>query len=247
MCLCLVKENEPSERCWPLPGSETENHVTDFMPLALDTSHPFRGQSKVGKTFGRLTVKRFAGVRRQPNGNPVSYWECECVDGNIIVVSGGALESGNTKSCGCLQKELAAKRITTHGGCGHRLYGVWHNILQRCNNPKSTLFEYYGGRGIKVSVSWEDFWEFVKDMDGTYRPGLTIERLDVNGDYCKSNCSWITMKEQAFNRRNNRFYTLNGKTMTITDWCRHLGGNSALVFQRLKRGWDIERALSTPA
>lgn len=113
------------------------------------------------------------------------------------------VDSGKIKSCGCLSKELWRKANTTHGMKKTRQYNTWKNIKQRCDNKNHTTYRYYGGKGITYCKSWSKFENFWRDMKDGYSDNLTIDRIDNNGNYCKENCRWVTMKEQSVNKSNN--------------------------------------------
>lgn len=126
-----------------------------------------------------------------------------------------------------------------------KYYFVWAGMLQRCYNPKHSAYSYYGKRGIKTCERWKKFTEFWKDMGETYKPGLTLDRIDNEGDYEPSNCKWSTMKEQIMNRSNTKRYEYKGQLKTVNDWAEEIGMKSGTLWFRIKRGWNIERALTT--
>ena len=116
-------------------------------------------------------------------------------------------------------------------------------MKRRCQNPKSARFKDYGGRGIKVCPEWHVFENFHRDM-GDPPKGMTLDRRENDGDYCKSNCRWATRRSQANNRRGNKLITFKGKTRTQAEWERVLRLKPGVLWQRLNRGWAIERALT---
>lgn len=124
-------------------------------------------------------------------------------------------------------------------------YNIWVNMKDRCSNPRSKFFHNYGGRGIKVSKNWLTFKNFYSDMKDLYQPGLTLDRIDNNGGYSKDNCRWATWKVQQNNRRDNRFFTFNGKTLTLTDWAIELGMKKSTLEMRWHHyHWPLERCLT---
>lgn len=132
------------------------------------------------------------------------------------------------------------------GKC-HPLYKIWKSMRSRCKSKQSPDYENYFLRGIKVCKRWDSFQNFFDDMADTHISGLTIERINNDKGYSPSNCRWATMQEQCRNRRNSIIISFGGRTLTATDWGRELGGNDVLIHIRLKRGWSVERAVSTPA
>lgn len=167
-----------------------------------------------GQRFERLVVLSLA----QRNRHNQPQWLCQCDCGQTLVVRGCSLTSKNTQSCGCLLREVIVK----HGMSQTPTYGSWAAMLDRCFQATDPDWNLYGGRGIKVDQRWLKFENFLADM-GKRPEGTSIDRIDPNGDYCKENCRWATAKEQANNRRNNRFLTFKGATKTLAEWALELG------------------------
>ena len=133
------------------------------------------------------------------------------------------------------------------GRKGTRLYRIYYNMITRCTNPKVRSYARYGGRGIKVCKEWADFSKFKQwALSHGYDNNLTIDRIDNDGDYEPSNCQWVTAREQSLNTSRNHNITLHGITKPLDDWSKHYGINPKTVRDRLRRGWEIERALTTP-
>jgi len=127
----------------------------------------------------------------------------------------------------------------------NRLKSVWRTMLYRCENPKSDMFYAYGGRGIRVCDDWHDFDKFKADMLEGYKKGLSIDRIDNNTGYCKTNCKWSTPVEQAQNTRRTRKITYCGKTATIPQWARELGINRSTLSMRFYTyKWSIKDCLT---
>jgi hypothetical protein len=152
------------------------------------------------------------------------------------------LQRGKVKSCGCLN----AERIKRHGKATSYVYGVWKQMIQRCENPKNPAYHNYGGRGISVCEEWHDFEAFFSDM-GDRPKGYSIDRIENDKGYSKENCKWSTMSEQLNNTRRNRMVTLNGRTQTMEQWSQETGIGWHTLRQRIDRlGWPVELALTTP-
>jgi hypothetical protein len=198
-----------------------------------------------GQRFGRLIAIRLAGNAH--NGRVL--WECICDCGNTKVTSSGDLRAGHTVSCGCGKLERLEKYRWKHGRADTPEHIIWMSMRQRCNDPTATNYPRYGGRGIKVCERWaESFANFFADMGPRPSPAHSIDRWpDNDGNYEPGNCRWATLEEQANNCRRNRRLTYQGRTMTMTQWCKELGLSPAMVQQRLgKLGWSVEMALTTP-
>ena len=157
-----------------------------------------------GQRFGLLTVVGRAGSSKHWQ----ALWHCECDCGGKAVVQTQNLKKGVTKSCGCLQRERTKAASTTHGGTHERLHGVWTAMKSRCNNPNNKRYKYYGLRGIKVCEEWSKSYAAFRDwaLRTGYDPeaprgACTIDRIDVDGDYCPENCRWVDNDTQAKNKR----------------------------------------------
>lgn len=200
-----------------------------------------------GKRFGRATVIKQAGRTKASK----VLWECRCKCGKVFITVASQLKSGHTKSCGCFKNENTSRIKTTHGHAAKktRTYTVWKNMNVRCLCPSQEAYKDYGLRGIKVCKRWRfgtknAFANFLADM-GEAKKGLTIDRINNDGSYTKSNCRWVTPSENCNNKRNNRRFTMNGKTKTITQWARERGIKPSVVRERInKLGWTPLRALS---
>jgi len=199
-----------------------------------------RVQDLVGQSFGRLTVKEYAG--RSPSNKVL--WSCECSCGTTCQTLAASLKSGATKSCGCLHRESTGNRFRTHGGCRSSEYGIWVSMHERCTNPNDKEFHNYGGRGVSVCERWQDFLLFLGDMGKRPSSKHSIERKDNLRGYSPENCKWALPAEQANNRRNVERFTHNGVTQTISGWSKTTGIKHGTLYYRLViAGWPVERAL----
>jgi len=161
--------------------------------------------------FIDLTNKRFNRLKVLCNYkiiNGHTMWQCICVCGNKRYIDSYNLRKGFIKSCGCYRNEKNKTNNIKHGMHKTRFYKIWSGIVDRCNNNNSPVYNYYGNRNI--NVLWKFFEEFRDDMHRSYKKhckdfgtkNTSIDRINNDGNYCKGNCRWATMKEQASNRRN---------------------------------------------
>ena len=186
-----------------------------------------------GQKFGRLTVIASAESDKKGNGR----WLCKCDCGKEVVIVGYRLNTGYTKSCGCLQREITGKRASKHNKYGTRLHTVWRHMKERCNNPNSQDYHNYGGRGISYCSEWTEFNPFYEwATKNGYSDELTLDRIDVNGNYEPSNCRWADKKIQANNTRVNRRITINGVTKTMTEWSDETGVKAGTIWWRHENG-----------
>lgn len=204
---------------------------------------------ETGKRYGRLVV-----VRRVPAESIGAHWLCQCDCGETVVVKGGNLRTGDIQSCGCWNSEVSSARAlarnTTHGYSHHQLYEVWHGMKRRCCDPNQVWYENYGGRGISVCDEWaNDAKAFVEwALENGYEDGLSIDRIDNNGNYEPCNCRFVTNRENQNNKRTNVCVRAFGETKTIAEWSRddRCKVSQAALRQRLRRmGWDPEEAITT--
>ena len=174
----------------------TERAVFGFSLLNGTATRCTRKRDLTGQIFGRWTVLGHGKKRER-----VQYWRCLCECGTERDVVTPSLTTGLSASCGCTIGPRSKERQLRHGRASSKMYSVWASMRQRCQNPNNRSYFRYGGRGIQVSPDWDDFVSFERDMGPTYVPGLTLERINVNGNYCLGNCMWIPRSMQAGNRR----------------------------------------------
>lgn len=203
-----------------------------------------------GQRFGRLIVVKRVEDYIFDSGRKERQWLCKCDCGNEIVVLGNNLRKENTVSCGRYRKEINKKLQTKHGLCNDSIYIVYRNMKNRCFDPRDKRFKNYGERGITVCKEWlgeDGFNNFVEWSNKSgYSKGLTLDRIDVDGNYEPSNCRWTDLVTQENNRTNNRLLTYNNRTMTMAMWAKELNINYNTLANRIYLGWADEKALTKP-
>jgi len=194
----------------------------------------------------RLTV---LSIVREKGKYPMVVCMCSC--GNVKTLRLEDVTRGGTKSCGCLASEMATQKgiaSTKHGYARHfkhrnSTWRAWESMRGRCNNSKAQYFKHYGGRGIKVSEDWDTFESFLRDM-GERPPNKSLDRIDVNGNYEKSNCRWADAKTQARNRRNTQMVTFNGMSISVAELAEKANIPYGTMKSRIcTRGWTVEEAV----
>lgn len=195
-----------------------------------------------GQRLGRLVAqKREAGL-----------WVCLCDCGNVVRRNGTVLRSGDCASCGCLQRETAARigrASARHRACKTPEYLAWTMMIKRCTNEKCDAYPNYGGRGIRVSLDWSGrggFEAFLAHVGPRPSPRHSVDRIDVNRDYEPGNVRWSTPEVQQRNRRNNHLVEVDGEKMTLTEACERSGIRFHTAKDRLARGWSVKDALTVP-
>jgi hypothetical protein len=200
---------------------------------------------RTGSRFGKLVVLKKAS---RPSGrNKELFWECQCDCGRVLEVRSYSLRKRGTQSCGCYREEC---KFITHGLTEHPLYGTWGGMKHRCFNQNDKRYSRYGGRGITVESCWKNDPEaFVEwSLANGWQEGLQIDRINNDGNYSPENCRWTNRKVQSRNYSRNKMYWYQDKLLCLQDiWDK---GSPVVSRQtlarRLKKGWSVEKALSTP-
>jgi hypothetical protein len=212
---------------------------------AENTDRPFNAEVKDlrGRRFDRLLVIEFAGI--DPRG--YAKWRCLCDCGKETVKQGTHMMRGNTRSCGCLVSETARAKVLTHGKTKTTEFRIWTGMIDRATNPNGAAWKCYGGRGITVCERWKSFENFFSDMGPRPSSEFSLDRIDVNGNYCPENCRWANRATQARNRRSTIYLEFDGKKMSLPEWSEASGISCQTIRYRLLRHWSVERALTTPS
>lgn len=195
--------------------------------------HNKRFKDLTGETYGKLTVRCFCGKDKYSH----NLWLCDCECGGTAITDTSALKQGKAKSCGCLHKQRLIDRNTTHGKSKTRLYKIYSHMIERCYNPKCKGYKDYGNRGIKVCDEWQEFTNFYRwALENGYKENLTIDRINVNGNYEPSNCRWATMLTQSNNKRNTIKITFDNEVHTLSEWSRLLDLEYIRAYKMYKKG-----------
>lgn len=199
-----------------------------------------------GVRSGKLSVVSLSEKR----SGKAMYWNCICDCGERCLVRSIKIVSGWTTSCGCIQfdaesREAARVKATKHGGSYTKEYRTWDAMRRRCNDPKHPQYPDYGGRGIKVCQEWGKFENFIAAM-GAAPKGMSIDRINNDGNYEPANCRWATKMTQANNKRNTTYVKYKGRMVPVAELARIGGMNRTAVKQRIAYGWSAEDAISTP-
>ena len=197
-----------------------------------------------GMAFGRLTVLWDAGPPLCDSIEKTRQWMCRCTCGTEMIVPSGRLVTGNTASCGCLFVERRARR---GGKSLSPELQAWRSMIRRCCKENDISYRHYGGRGIEVCDRWlgpDGHLHFLKDMGPKPSRHYTIDRIDNEQGYARTNCRWATFYQQSRNKRNNRNITFNGETHCLQDWGRIVGVSPGVIWHRLRSGWPVKEALT---
>jgi hypothetical protein len=190
---------------------------------------------------GHITAIKYAG-----SDGRKSLWLVRCDCGKEFILPATEFLKGKTKSCGCMRTKYISEKLKRHGLSKTPFWTVWHSMLERCTNPNAQAWKNYGGRGIKVCSEWHSFENFRADMEPTYKKGLTLDRIDVNGNYCKSNCRWVTAKEQSRNKRNTLYIETPLGRMKAVEAAEISGINYTTLLYRVAHNWPIDLLFLKP-
>lgn len=199
----------------------------------------------IGKRFGAWLV-----IKEIENNRSGRQFLCKCDCGVERVVNYSNLLSKRSSSCGCTPRKYNIKYKKDIPN-RDRLLNIYIGMKDRCYNPNNKSYKYYGQRGISICKEWLDenvgFENFANwSNKNNYNDNLSIDRINVNGNYEPSNCRWATNSMQSRNKRNNVYLTYNGKTQTVSEWAKEIGCAYNTIRYRMAHGWDIEDILSKP-
>jgi len=194
-----------------------------------------------GQKFNKLTVIS----KIENSSSKKARWLCKCDCGNFTEVSGDNLRNGSVKSCGCLIV-YNNKQRATHRKSNIRLYNIWRNMKARCNCKSNPFYKNYGERGIKIYNDWimfENFYNWA--INNGYKENLSIDRIDVNGNYEPNNCRWIPLSKQAYNKRDSLLFDINGEQKCLAEICKEYNVKYTTIYRRVTIGrMNIQNALA---
>lgn len=194
-----------------------------------------------GIRFNRLVGVKMIAIDASKENNHLWLFDCDCGAQKEARIKN--VRSGKTTSCGCAFKEMMGSRNQKHGLSKCKSYRTWKDMRARCRNPNDTDFGLYGGRGISICERWDNFSLFYADM-GERPDGMTLDRIDVDGDYSPENCRWANAETQANNKRSNLKIEFGGETLTLQQWANKTGIKRETIAARLKSGWSVSDALN---
>ena len=195
-----------------------------------------------GKRYGKLTVIKRNGSSKDGK----AMWLCKCDCGGYVTTIGKSLRNGDCTSCGCHRREVLKKRGKAnlkHGDTNNRLYNIWRGIKKRCRLETNCSYKWYGAKGIDVCDDWYDSYENFRDwsLENGYKEGLTIDRIDVDGDYEPNNCRWVDWITQENNRNNTVYVDYKGKTYPRAILADKLGVTNQALLYRQKNNIPLTR------
>lgn len=195
----------------------------------------------IGKKYGNFEIIEIIGEKKWSCGRKTHIVKGKCLQcGNIHQQNLNSVRAKKPKYCLLCKKQS----ITTHGKHDYPIYRIWQQIKDRCNNKNNPHYNRYGGRGITYDKNWNIFKNFFQDMGSTWKNGLTIERINNNGNYCKENCKWTTRYEQCQNRCNTVFIEYKGQKKSLSQWAKELKMPFDTLAGRYYRKWPIDKMLN---
>lgn len=201
-------------------------------------------KNHANEVYGRLTVLQFIERKEQK-----SYWKCRCSCGKEITIPISYLTSGDTKSCGCLKKEIVSKREKEKAFIkNHRLYNIWQDMKRRCYNLTRNSYKYYGAKNIIVCDEWKNNFKIFQNwaFKNGYNDKLTIDRIDNKKGYTPNNCRWVTRFEQNNNMSTNHKIIYENKIYnSMSSFCREKKINYDKFRQKIRQGYTIQDALTS--
>ena len=205
----------------------------------MNTREKYKSTDFINNKIGKLTITKYSGTKNKKKGDNHKYWMAKCDCGNILYLKGNQIKNKSILSC----RNCASK---THGKTNTRLFNIWQSMKGRCYNKNNQDYYNYGQKGIIVCNEWKDnFIDFYNwAIDNGYNDNLSIDRIDVFGNYEPNNCRWADNITQANNKKNNTHYIYKDKKYTIRDLCNISGYSYHVIQSRLYAGWDIEKILN---